>query len=63
MYSSDCDNLEDILESIEKIYRYTVLFDNADDFYCSSLHFDAVMMNFRRNPTICYFSVRKQKLN
>ena len=35
-----------ILEAIEKIKRYCTTFSDSESFFNSSLHFDAVLMNF-----------------
>ncbi|MFC0878848.1 DUF86 domain-containing protein [Saccharicrinis sp. FJH2] len=35
-----------MIESIEKIQKYSEKFENADDFYNDSISFDATMMNF-----------------
>ena len=46
MLTKDRNCLDSILESIEKIREYTIEFDDADQFYSSSIAFDAVLMNF-----------------
>lgn len=44
--NKDRQNILAILDSIEKILKFTKPFHNADDFYNSQVHFDAAMMNF-----------------
>lgn len=44
--NKDKQNLLSILDAINKIENYITPFDNADDFYKNTVHFDAVMMNF-----------------
>ena len=46
MLNNDIQNLNAILEGIIKIERYISTLKNVDDFYESTLNFDAVMMNF-----------------
>ncbi|MCK4695444.1 MAG: DUF86 domain-containing protein [Candidatus Cloacimonetes bacterium] len=46
MPDKDKFNLLTILESIEKIFKYSMNFSNADMFYENQREFDAVMMNF-----------------
>jgi len=46
MLNKDADCLANILESIEKIEEYVVLFSNADELNNDSKSFDAVLMNF-----------------
>jgi len=46
MLNKDYYILLSLLETIEKIIRYTDNYSNADDFYNSERDFDATMMNF-----------------
>ncbi len=45
MFNRDNDNLNDIIESIDKIIHFINGFSNADDLYKNTLHFDAILMN------------------
>ena len=42
----DFSCIMNMIESIEKIQKYSEKFNNADDFYDDSISFDATMMNF-----------------
>ena len=46
MLEKDKLNLLSIEEAIEKIYKYSHLYSNADDFNENQRDFDAAMMNF-----------------
>lgn len=46
MLNKDHHNLYGIIEAIEKIRAYISPFTSADEFFKSSIHFDAAMMNF-----------------
>ena len=46
MLNKDTDCLANILESIQKIEEYVVLFNNADELNIDTKSFDAVLMNF-----------------
>lgn len=46
MLNKDADCLANILESIQKIEEYVVLFNNADELNSDTKSFDAVLMNF-----------------
>ena len=46
MSIKDSHRLESILEAISKISKYTVRFQNQDDFYNDEVTFDASLMNF-----------------
>jgi uncharacterized protein with HEPN domain len=46
MSEKDKLNLLALLEAIEKIAKYTVGYQNADEFYENERDFDASMMNF-----------------
>ncbi len=46
MLNKDKTNINGILEAIEKIEQYTSNFATADDFFKSTINFDAAMMNF-----------------
>jgi uncharacterized protein with HEPN domain len=46
MLIKDSDSLENILEAIERIEKYTLPFKNADELFEDSKTFDAVLMNF-----------------
>jgi uncharacterized protein with HEPN domain len=46
MLSKDIHCLEAIIEAIDKINEYTLIFRTADDFNNHQLYFDATLMNF-----------------
>ena len=46
MFNKDYYILLSILETIDKIIRYTANYTNAEEFYNSERDYDATMMNF-----------------
>jgi len=46
MHNKDYYIFLSMLETIDKILRYTANYSNADDFYNSERDYDATMMNF-----------------
>jgi uncharacterized protein with HEPN domain len=46
MFNADTILIEQLLQTIERIFEYTSNFNNSDDFVADYKTFDATMMNF-----------------
>ncbi len=46
MFSKDIILVKQMLQTIERIFEYSTIFDNTDDFAADYKSFDATLMNF-----------------